>query len=207
MVKDIQDIQMKRFRFLHRLYEVTEGSEQAFVNFQQLGDELGFSHAETDKIDDYLRGEGLITHVSLGGSISITHRGIIEVEAALSKPDEPTTYFPAVNIVHVEQMIDSQIQQGTNQSSQVLTFSTNDLEAIAKFIDNMKGQLDELKLDEEIQAEAISDIETLETQIKSPRPKHAIIKECMLSLRRILEDVAGNAAAAMLIQNIITLMK
>lgn len=206
MVKDIQEIQMKRFQYLHKLYKVVEGSEQAYMNFLELGRELGYSDAETDKIDDYLVGEGLITHVSIGGSISITHRGIVEVEEALSNPDDSTTYFPAINYVHVEQMIGSQIQQGSNQSSQVLTYSSNDLETIVNFLESFKKQVNEFNLDEETQAEAISDIETIETQVKSPRPKHVIIKECLVSLRNILEGLVGNAAASLLMMQVLPLI-
>jgi hypothetical protein len=192
MDNNVRATQRKRFQFLQKLYVVTEGNEFASVNLWEFGQELGFTRPETNRIDDFLRGEGLIRNVTLGGEISITHRGIVEVESALSKPDEPTKYFPPVNYIHVDQMIGSQIQQGTNQSSQVLTYSANDFEAITKFVATLKGQLSDLKLDAETQAEVKSDVETIETQIKSPRPKHSIINECLLSLRRILEGAAGS---------------
>ena len=205
MANGILEIQRKRFQFLKKLYEVTGGSELDSMNLWEVGAELGFSRSETDRIDEYLTGEGLTTHVALGGLLGITHQGILEVEAALAKPDEPTSYFPPVNIIHVEQMIGSQIQQGTNQSSQVLTYNANDIEAILKFVADLKSQLSELKLDADTQAEVQADIETIETQIKSPRPKYAIIKECLASLRTILEGIAGNVIAALLVQQIGTL--
>jgi len=207
MDNNIQEIRRKRFQYLQKLYEITEGSELASVNFQQVGDELGFSHTEADRIDDYLVAEGLIESAGLGGEISISHRGVIEVESALLKPDEPTKYFPPVNIIHVEQMIGSQIQQGTNQSTQALNYSSNDLEVINKFIADLKGQLPELKLDAETQAEVEADVETIKAQVKSPCPKHVIIRESLLSLRRILEGVAGSAIAALLVQQIVALLK
>jgi len=200
MDNNIKETYEKRFRFLQRLYEVTEGSELVSVNLWELGAELGFSRSETDKIDDYLHAEGLIEHIALGGPIGITHRGIVEVETALSKPDQATSYFPPFNYIHVEQMIGSQIQQGTNQSSQVLTNTTNDIEAIAKFITELKDQLPALKLNKEAQAEVEADVETIQSQIKSPRPKSTVIKECLASIRTVLEGIAGNMAAALLMQ-------
>ncbi len=207
MANNIQETQRKRFQFLQRLYEVTQGNEDISVNLWELEAELGLAHYETNRIESFLRGEGLIKHIALGGIIGITHRGIVEVELALSKPDEPTTYFPPINYIHVEQMIGSQIQQGTNQSSQVLTYSANDFEAILKFVADLKSQLFELRLNAETQAEVESDIATIESQIKSPRPKSAIIKECLISLRKILEGAAGNVIAALLMQQIATLLK
>jgi len=104
-------------------------------------------------------------------------------------------------------MIGSQIQQGTSQSSQVLTYNANDIEALLKFLADMKSQLSELKLDADSQAEVQADVETIETQIKSPRPKFTVIKECLASLRTILEGIAGNVIAALLAQQISTLLK
>jgi hypothetical protein len=84
MVSNIQETQHLRFQYLKRLYEVTEGNELSTVNLWELGDDLGLTRSETDKIDDFLRGEGLIKHIAFGGTIGITHKGIVEVEAALS---------------------------------------------------------------------------------------------------------------------------
>jgi hypothetical protein len=206
MKNEIQVIREKRFRFLHKLYEISEGNELESIDAFELGNQLGYSHDETNLIDEYLRAEDLIRGVA-STRISITHHGIVEVEAALSKPDEPTTYFPPVNYIYVEQMIGSQIQQGTNQSSQVVTYSTTDFEAIKKFLADLEGQLAILYLDAETQSEVQSDVETIKSQIKSPRPKHTIIKECLSSLRRILEGMAGSAIAALLVQQIVALLK
>ncbi len=171
MANNIQEIRRKRFLFLQKLYEVTDGSELESVNLYELGDELGFERRETDRIDDYLRGEGLIEATGLGGTIGITHRGIVEVEAAITSPDEPTTYFPPFNIIHVEQMIGSQIQQGTNQSSQVLTYSANDLEAILKIANEVRSRLADLDLSTEARAEAEFDVSTIEDSNQVPTPE------------------------------------
>ena len=207
MTNNIHEKQRERFQFLQKLYEETDGSEFESVNLTELGAILGFSDSETEKIYAYLHAKGLIEDIDLGGSAGITHQGIIEVENALSKPDEPTSYFPPINYIHVEQMIGSQLQQGTNQSSQVLTFNNNDIEAILKFVSNLSSQLPKLELNEEIRAEVMSDVATIESQAKSPRPKSAVIKECLLSIKAILEGIASNTVAALLIQQISILLK
>jgi hypothetical protein len=207
MISYGQEIKSKRFQFLQKLLEVTEGDELAAANSWQLGEELGFTLSETTAICEYLRMEGLVKNITHDGLIGITHRGIIEVETALSKPDESTTYFPALNYIHVEQMIGSQIQQGANQSSQVLTYNNNDIEARLKFVADLKSQLPDLELPSEAEEEVDSDISTIEYQVKSPRPKFAVIKECLLSIRTVLEGIAGNAIAAILLQQVGTLPK
>lgn len=206
MDNKIRETQQRRFQFLLKLFELSEGNELFDIDAFELGDQLGFKNDETNRIDDYLRGENLIKGIA-STRIAITHYGIVEIERALTKPDEPTTYFPPVNIIHIGQMIGSQIQQSTNKSSQVLNYSSNDIEVITKFIADLKGQLPALKLDAETQAEVKADVETIEIQVKSPHPKHIIIREGLLSLRRILEDAAGSVIAALLVQQIVALLK
>jgi hypothetical protein len=102
-------------------------------------------------------------------------------------------------------MIGSQIQQNTTQSSQVLTYNNNDIEAILNFVAKLKSQLPELELNTDAQAEVESDIATIVSQSKSPRPKSTVIKECLASIRNVLEGIAGNVIAALLVQQIGTL--
>jgi hypothetical protein len=90
----------------------------AFVNGYELGDELGLSSEETDRVIEYLKEELLLTYQGLGG-ISITHLGVLEVERALSNPKQETEHFPpAINVIQVGSMHGSQIQQGTIHSKQ-----------------------------------------------------------------------------------------
>jgi len=201
------NIEDKRFQFLKKLYDVSDANEESVsVNPLELGAELGLSSSEIDRISDFLNSEELIG-IYIAGSIYLKHKGIVEVEKAMSQPNEPTAYFPAINYIHVEQMIGSQIQQSANKSSQVLTYSAIDFEAMRKLVSDLKNQLSELKLNAETQAEVESDIATIETQIKSPHPKHTIIKESLMSLRTILEGAAGSVIAALLMQQIAVLLK
>ena len=96
----IDELQKKRFQFLHRLYEKTEGNEREMINELELGNELGFDKAETEIISQYLVGEYLMEYAARR-AIVITHQGVIEVEGALLHPEEPTQYFPPVNIINI----------------------------------------------------------------------------------------------------------
>ncbi len=89
------------------------GAKMSFVDMAELGMEIHLSREECEGTVEYLAGEGLLKYVALGGIISITHLGVIEVEAALQKPDEPTAHFPAVhNTINIGTMSNSVIQQG-----------------------------------------------------------------------------------------------
>lgn len=99
----IEDLKEKRFLFLNRAYELSEGSERKYLSPGAIGEELGFDTKLWRDILDYLKAEGLITVVDLKRTtITISHAGIVEVEAALGDPNRPTHYFPpAVNIINV----------------------------------------------------------------------------------------------------------
>jgi hypothetical protein len=183
----------KRFRFLKYLYERTGGSETEIVPDVEAMRGSGLSKHDFDLVCDYLLKEGLIDGTL--DAVCITHAGVVEVEAALSQPDKPTEHFP-VNIIHIERMSDSQIQQGTAGSTQSGSFASLDLAAVAEFLRELRTQLPHLGLTGDDEAVAQSDIATIETQLSSPRPKVEIIKESLRSIRSIAEGTAGSLAAS-----------
>ena len=87
---EIQELKKKRFDFLKKVYEVTGGDENVWPDMWEIGSELGYDRELTEKIAQYLDGEWLIEFKAIGGGIKITHRGIVEMEAALENPDRRT---------------------------------------------------------------------------------------------------------------------
>lgn len=206
MTERIDEIRKKRFQFLNALFEETNGSRVETVSVFELGNKLGFSREESDQISDFLSGEGLLEFVAFGGQASITHTGIVQIENALAKPKEETRYFPPVNYIHVENMSNSQIQQGTDNSTQVFNYSSEKLDAIVELTKSIKHQIDKLGLSQDKLDEVTADIKTIDSQINSPKPKPNIIKESLLSLKTILEGVAGNMIADILLKKMLGLL-
>ncbi len=87
--EESRESQRKRFQFLSRLFEAAKRDENTMVRAFELGTEIGFSHEETKRIADYLVGEGLMKWQAIGGWASITHQGIVKIEA-LSESDKST---------------------------------------------------------------------------------------------------------------------
>lgn len=195
-----------RFRFLNDLYKRTNGSKLAFVSLWDIGNELGLTREESMNASDYLKGEGLLEHVAMGGTIAITHYGVREVEAALSKPERESHYFPPViNILNVQSMVGSQIQQGTQGSSQNIVSSTTTAD-LREFVNLFKSKFEEMSLNPSTQAEAEAEIRTIESQLDSPKPKIGIMRESLQSLRSILEGVASNAIAAQILPPLLQIL-
>lgn len=186
-----------RFRFLNRLYERTEGDSMALEDMWEIGTELGMSSLETERAVEYLVGEGLATHRGIGGVIEITHAGVVEVEGALSQPEKPTHYFPpVVNILHVQSMVGSQIQQGNHGSTQSQAVTQNELDAVRELTAALRQKLASLPLTKETKQEAEAELQTVEAQLRSSKPKIAILQESLRTLRHLIEGVASNALAA-----------
>ncbi len=199
MNNKFQEMKKKRFQFLNKLFEITGGSEYEIVNMFELGSEMDFSKEDINLVGDYLAGEGLIKYETLGGGIIITHYGIKQIEEAYSHPVTETRYFPPVNIMYVNKMSGSQIQQGTIDSSQKMDLSTVELQSIARFIGEFKNKLPELQLEKDAKQEADAEISTLEAQLRSPKPKSNIIRECLATIKVILENVASQVLATALL--------
>jgi hypothetical protein len=188
-----------RFRFLNRLYERTDGDYLALEDMWEVGADVGLTSEETERVMDYLNGEGLAMHRAIGGAVAITHAGLREVESALSVPEAPTHYFPAVvNVLQVQSMVGSQIQQGSHGSTQTQsqTITQNELTAIQTLVAALQAELEAIGLGADAKAEAEAELQTLKAQLQSSKPKSTIIRESLKTLRNLVEGVASNAVAA-----------
>lgn len=195
-MKDLNEKKANRFRFLNHVYEATGGDETPSVNMWEVGNELGFAEDETQRIVDYLVGEGLIDYRAMGGEIELKHYGIVQVEKALSNPEEATEYFPPINIIQVGQMFQSQIQQGSVGGQQILTLNTSETAEIRAFLAELKDATHSMNLSPENQNDVAGEIATIEGQMQISKPKRSIIKESLKSLRAILEQVGASVLAA-----------
>ena len=190
----IEELRQQRFQLLKHIYDITDGSRFKHVSMWDMGKEVDLSRDQTKGVCEYLVGEGLLEHVALGGSIAITHEGVVEIENALSNPESSTHYFPAVNIINIGSMQQSQIQQGTVSSSQALQYSF-DPQMIEVFLSQLNDLLPKLSLSKDSRLEADAEISTINAQLSSPYPKQNIVKESLQSLRTILHSAASSVLA------------
>ena len=181
--------QRKRFTYLRALYDSTGPTELATVERKKFGVSLGFSRDEIDRIEQYLEGDGLLVHRTLR-HVSITHAGIVQIERALTRPDQATEYFPpVVNIINAQQIIGSQLQQGTVQSQQSGILKSMEPDDLRAIVAELRDKIAEMSLNGEAGAEAESELRTLEAQAESPRPKRVIIEAAAQALLDILKAV------------------
>lgn len=191
---NIEEMKKRRFQFLRRLYELTGGDRSKLYDYLNIGEELGFDRELTSNIVEYLVGEGLIESQAYG-HFGITHLGVREVEEALSNPNKPTSHFPPVNIIHIGQMINSQIQQASPDSTQVVTIGEEKNEEVKEVLQSLKKSIDQLGLNLQQKSDLQAEIQTIEAQVSSSKPKADIIAICRDSIIRILEGASGGVIA------------
>jgi len=202
-----EEMKDKRSQFLHKLYELTGGDEYKWIKMSRIGEELGFDGDLTVKIAQYLIGEGLIvvqsTYVGDPSKylIGISHDGIREVKETVSNPDTPT-YHPPVNIINIGQANNSQFQQGSPEAIQVVNIGEDRYEELKEIIQSLKDSIDQLGLEQQQKDDLEAEIQTIDAQMSSSKPKAAIITECLGSIRRIIEGAAGSVLASSLLGKI-----
>ncbi|WP_122429426.1 hypothetical protein [Pseudomonas viridiflava] len=100
------------------------------------------------------------------------------------------------NHISIGTMLNSQLQQDTHKSSQHLDQSTSQVDLQA-FLEAFSKDIS--KVTDQPTVEALrADVETIRIQSHSPSPKTNIIKECLGSIRNILEGTAGSVLATYL---------
>jgi hypothetical protein len=203
----LEDKKKERFLFLQKVYDLTDGGSSSIVDMWELGKELGFDRIKTKNVVHYLTEEYLIEPKLLGGGIAITHSGVIEIEDLYSNPDSSTRHFSPMNLIHIENMNHSSIQQGTYFSAQTISFDIENKEDLKKIINEIEHIKEQLNLDRLVFDELTSEIDTLKSQLKSPKPKNIIVTESLKTIRSLFEGVAGNAATPIIIEMINNLIK
>jgi len=203
--EQIEEMKKKRFRFLCALYEESGADQYKVLPTYTIAGDRAFEHNLTDKIVRYLEQEELVEVAGRGDRICITHKGIREVEQALSNPNAPTEHFPALSVVYVGQMIDSQIQQASPGATQIL-LREDKHDELAELVESLKDSIDKLGLQHEQQIDLLAQIQTIDAQMSSSKPSRTIISESLRTTRRILEEAAGGALAVGFIETIKSLL-
>lgn len=199
---ELEEKKRKRFEFLRIVYELSN-ADSVDISTEQVTRKIGIDYdgVEASQIARYLKNEGLLDYISFT-TIHITHKGIKVVEEALAKPNEPTEFFPpAINFIKVNQMHNSQILQGSTGSNQTFNLTEQNLDSLEKFIQLFEQKFSELPFNsEDDKNEANAEIQTIKTQLDSPRPKEVVIQESRKTLRNVLEGMTGSILASELLK-------
>jgi len=201
-MKTLDEKKRDRFLFLQHIYNIKDQPGLQLFNLADIGESLGVDRIEALTIADYLANEGLISLFDDEANIvALTHQGAVEVEAVLSKPTEPTEHFLPFNYIHVENMTNSQINQGSTNTNQTQNITQNHIEKFTEFVRLFEENVKDLAFESaDAKNEAIAEVSTIRAQLSSPKPKYEIIRQAGQSVKSILEKAAGSMIAEKLLE-------
>lgn len=203
---DIQERKTARFRFLNELFEQSEGDEHKLQKLPEIARAIGMDKEEAWAVARYLQREGLLDFPSISDTIGITHEGINQIEAALSSPDDQTTYFPPVNVINIGNMSGGAIQQGTVDSVQVVIMQPEEVGAVTRLLAEIRRAIEGAGLADADSSDLRADLDTIEAQLRSSQPKRSIVRECLVSARAVLEAAAGTVIGAGITQQLASII-
>jgi hypothetical protein len=94
----VQEIQKKRYAMLLKAWEDANYKESVEVSFDSIRDTYGWSDEDARSLMYYLREEQLLNWNN--GRISLTHKGIVEIEQSITRPQKSTEHFQSQVIQH-----------------------------------------------------------------------------------------------------------
>jgi hypothetical protein len=100
--------------------------------------------------------------------------------------------------VNVENMHNSALMQASPAGTINQHFDIKNQD-FKSFVGEVRTQLSQIPLSDDDRVQANADIVTVMTQIGAPKPKNSIVRECVKSLRIILENATGSLIATALL--------
>jgi hypothetical protein len=202
---DAQRRQRERFRFLEALYQRTGDDMSQRVQLEWVAGDINMDPETAAKIAQFLYLEELIALEQGGAGIYITNHGIFEVEQAVTRPKQETQHFPA-NVINVQTMTGSIIQQGTEGSSATITLGSSELAQIRNLLAEINNSIVSFDLSGDQAAELRADVASIDAQLQSPKPKCSVIREALSSIRAIMEGITANVVTSSMLPKIIHIL-
>lgn len=196
----------QRLRFMIELYDMVDGFDAQPVETAQLAARLGLDTSKPEdlldvlKVVHYLQGEELL--IASGSPenatrITLTHKGVREVEEARSRPDRPTEHFGSLDTIASKLLEDSGSDQDGATAARTLTvLEEPDRLEVLRMTQSLQEWSSRLALDEEQRSEYAADIRTIEAQLDSPHPKTELIRVALKSIKSTAEKATSSPGSA-----------
>jgi hypothetical protein len=198
---------LKSYSYLSKLYAETGASVLNPVRgLYRLGQGLGFENEEVDDILHYISHEGLAIVYLNEEKITITNKGISAVEEAELNPVAPTKYFPAIiRVRHFAGSDESQLPNQFYESKRDATIKSIKFKELKKSTELIKTSMDKLHIAAELKSKLRAELITIDVQISQPKPDIDVIRECVDSIKSILENATDSVIVRRLMSQLLKL--
>jgi hypothetical protein len=164
-------------QFLIQLFEQTSGDPSVQASMYAVGESLGMDRDTSCRVAETLIGLQLVEIRTLSGGIGISPDGAEQVKGLIGATVLAGKSPGKLSDRPIMDQIGCQVVQ-----------------QVAEEIKSQAGRLD---LDFDDLSALMADLKTIDAQLGSSRPKTAIIRECLRSLKEILE---GSAESEILVK-------
>lgn len=140
-----------------------------------------------------------VRNIILNWSLKLEQEGVLgegmsftpqEAQSANETPQAVNYFYGPVH--------NPQIQQLNSTAIQVHSQGQIDRDAILSFLALIENQITDLRLSSDQESELKAEVETISSQLASPKPKAPILRECFRSIRSVFEKAGGTVAASIL---------
>lgn len=157
-------------QFLIQLFDQTSGDSSTQVSMYDVGEGLGLDRDTSSRVAETLIGLQLVEIRTLSGGIGISTEGANEVKRLTGgmshAGDSPS------------KLTDQPVMDSVS------------CECVEETAGQLKSRAGNLGLDFDGLSELMADLKTIDAQLGSSRPKTAIIRECLRSIKGVLEGAA-----------------
>lgn len=192
----------QRLRLMVELYNMVDGFDAQPVETARLAARLGLDTSRPEdllevlKIVHYLHGEGLLVASGPAGEVThltLTHRGVREVEEAGSRPDLPTEHFSPLGSIRTP---DVSTSDPGGAAGKLKVLAEPDRLEVLRMIRSLQEWADKLALNNEQRAEYDADVRTIEAQLDCPHPKTQMIGIALESIKSTTEKASRSPGSA-----------
>ncbi|WP_152540909.1 hypothetical protein [Luteimonas huabeiensis] len=136
-------------------------------------------------------------------ALQLEEKGVVGEGMSFTKEEKMQAGNLTFNVSSIGNLIGSmtgsQIQQNTRDSSQTFQ-SPLDLDALSKLVSQLRKELQTAEIAPDGKTQVAADLSCVETQLRAPKPNHAVIRESLQSARSILEGVVSSTVFQGLLQ-------
>jgi hypothetical protein len=193
---NLQEKQRQRYLVLSKLYELTDGEPVRLVEADEVREAMGLTEVTFHEAVQYLRGEELLKTSNL--VLELTHKGLVEYERSLARPDAPTEHFPVQVIQQFNAPVGA-VQTGAHATANVVQNVGVSAGEVLDLLARLRRDI-EVTLPAEEQSEALELVEGIEEEARSEKPRTTRVKAFLKGLGNFALSTASNALATAIAQ-------
>ena len=187
--------QKRRYKLLLALWEATDGRENKDVDFLKVATGAEFDEEEASEIYNYFNSENLLSNLTMGWGVNLSHRAIAEGENSVTNPQQSTEHFPSTVIQTFNAPVGS-VLTGNHNVANVNQNIGQNFSEILEQLAILKTEFQSLPSDE--REEAIEVIDAITVEVLSEKPSKGKIKSFLLATKDFAVKTGRELAASTL---------